>query len=145
VAGGLDGVGGPVVLAGLPDDRVAIVLAAVMNRHPDPEGQGSLPVEDGLAAVAAALVGRHAEVRIQPVKGAFAVTDRVALEAGVDVGELGGQAGVVVAVPGIQVATEATGDLVGRPVAELMAAEGRRGLQVRQQLAVASDGLAVKV
>jgi hypothetical protein len=50
---------------------------------------------------------------------------------------------VVVAVAGIQVAAEAAGDLVDRPVAELMAAEGSRGLQVLQQLPVASDGVAV--
>jgi hypothetical protein len=57
-------------------------------------------------------------------------------------GELIGQAGVVVAVAGVQVAA-AVGDLVDRPVAELMAAEGSRGLQVLQQLPVASDGVAV--
>jgi hypothetical protein len=49
---------------------------------------------------------------------------------------------VVVAVAGVQVVAEATGDLVDRPVAELMAAEGDRGLQVLQQLAVAGVGLA---
>jgi hypothetical protein len=42
VAGGLDGVGGPVVLAGLPDDRVAVVLTGVVDGHPDPEGEGGL-------------------------------------------------------------------------------------------------------
>jgi hypothetical protein len=45
-------------------------------------------------------------------------------------GELVGQAGVVVAVAGVQVAAEAACDLVEGPVAELMAAEGSRGLQV---------------
>jgi hypothetical protein len=46
-----------------------------------------------------------------------------------------------VAVAGVQVAAEAAGDLVHGPVAELMAADGGRGLQVLQQLAVAGDGL----
>jgi hypothetical protein len=96
-------------------------------------------------AVAAALVSGHAIVGIEPVEGAFGITDRVAGEVGVGVGELGGQAGVVVAVAGVQVAAEAAGDLVEGPVAELVAAEGSRGLQVRQQLVVASDGLAGRV
>jgi hypothetical protein len=56
-AGGLDGVGGPIVLVGLPDDRVAVVLAAVVDGHPDPQGQGGLTVADCLAAVVVALVG----------------------------------------------------------------------------------------
>jgi hypothetical protein len=63
----------------------------------------------------------------------------------VGVRELGRQAGVVVAVAGVQVAAEAAGDLVDRPVAELVAADGGRGLQVLQQLPVAGDGLAVRV
>jgi hypothetical protein len=116
-----------------------------VDGHPNPQGQGGLPVSDRLAAVAAALVGRHPVVRIQPVKGAFRVADWVAMELGVGVGELGGQAGVVVAVAGVQVAAEATSDLIDRPVAELVAADGGRGLQVLQQLAVAGDGLAVRV
>jgi hypothetical protein len=43
-----------------------------------------------------------------------------------------GQAGVVVAVTGVQVTAEAVGDLVDRPVAELMAAPDGWGLQVFQ-------------
>jgi hypothetical protein len=38
----MDGVGGPVVLAGLPDDRVGVVLAAVVDGDPDSEGEGEL-------------------------------------------------------------------------------------------------------
>jgi hypothetical protein len=55
------------------------------------------------------------------------------LELGVGVAELVGEAGVVVAVAGVKVAAEAACDLVDGPVAELMTAEGGRGLQVRQQ------------
>jgi hypothetical protein len=114
-------------------------------RPSGPQGQGGLPLPDRLVAVVAVLVGRHPIVRIQPIEGAFALADRVAGELGAGVRELGGQAGVVVAVAGVQVVAEATGDLVDRRVAELMAAEGDRGLQVLQQLAVAGVGLAVRV
>jgi hypothetical protein len=120
-------------------------LAAVVDGHPNPQSEGGLPLPDRLTPEAAALVGRHAVVGIQPVEGAFGVPDRVPLKLGVGVGELGGQAGEVVAVAGVQVTAEAAGDLVDRPVAELMAADGGRGLQVLQQLAVAGDGLAVRV
>jgi hypothetical protein len=63
----------------------------------------------------------------------------------VGVAELVGQAGVVVAVAGVQVAAEAAGDLVDGPVAELMTAEGSRGLQMRQQLHPAVGDVAVGV
>jgi hypothetical protein len=145
VAGGVEGVGHAVVLAGLPDHGVAVVLAAVMDSHPDPQGEGGLPLADCLAPVGAALVGRDAVVRVEPVEGAFGVADGVALEVGVGVGELGGQADVVVAVAGVQVAAEAAGDLVEGPVGELMTADGGRGLQVLQQLPVAGDSPAVRV
>jgi hypothetical protein len=51
VVGGVDGLGHAVVLAGLPDDWIPVVLAAAMDGHPHPEGQGGFPVMDGLAAV----------------------------------------------------------------------------------------------
>jgi hypothetical protein len=57
VAGGVEGVGGSVVLAGLPDSRVAVVLAAVVDGHPDPEGQGGLALGD--VAVAAEAVATY--------------------------------------------------------------------------------------
>jgi hypothetical protein len=57
--------------------------------------------------------------------------------------ELVGQAGVVVAVAGGQVAAEAAGDLVDGPLAELVAAEGGPGLQVRQQFLPAVGEVAV--
>ena len=75
MAGGLEGVRGPVVLAGLPDDRVAVVLAAVVDGHSDPQGQGGLPLPDRLTAVAAALVGGNPELGIQPVEGPLALAD----------------------------------------------------------------------
>jgi hypothetical protein len=50
-AGGPNGVGHPVVLAVLPDDRVGVVLAAVVDSHPHLESEGGLTVTDGLAAV----------------------------------------------------------------------------------------------
>jgi hypothetical protein len=55
-AGGVDGVGGAVILAGLPDDRGPVVLAAVVNCHPDARGEGGLAllevaVPDGVVAV----------------------------------------------------------------------------------------------
>jgi hypothetical protein len=52
---------------------------------------------------------------------------------------------VVVAVAGVKVAAEAAGDLVLGPVAELVAAEGGWGLQVRQQLHPAVGDVAVGV
>jgi hypothetical protein len=93
----------------------------------------------------AALVGRHAVVGIQLVEGPFGVADEVALELGVGVGELGGQATVVVAVAGVQVPAEAAGDLINWPLAELVPAEGSRGLQMLKQLPVAGDGLAGRI
>jgi hypothetical protein len=116
-----------------------------VDGHADLQGQGGLAVADRLTSVLAALVGGDPELGIEPVEGAFGVADRVAVEVGVGVGELGGQAGVVVAVAGVQVAAEAAGDLVLWPVAELGASEGGRGLQVLQQLPVAGDGLAGRV
>jgi hypothetical protein len=113
-----------------------------VDGHPHAQGEGGLALPDRLAPVVAALVGGDAVVGVEPVEGLFGISDRVAGEVGVGMGELGGQAGVVVAVAGVQVAAEAAGDLVDGPVAELMAADGGRGLQVLQQLAVAGAGLA---
>jgi hypothetical protein len=114
-----------------------------VDGDPDPQDEGGLPVADGLAAEMAALIGGDAEGGVEPVKGLLGVADGVALEVGVGVGELVGEAGVVVAVAGVRVAAEAVGDLVDGPVAELVAAEGSRGLQVRQQLHPAAGDVAV--
>src|SRR5688572_19604197 len=65
-AGDLDSVGDAVVLAGLPHDWVAVVLAAVVDGHPDPEGESGLAVADGLAAVVAGLVGGDAIDGVEP-------------------------------------------------------------------------------
>jgi hypothetical protein len=88
--GGLDGLRHAIVLAGPPDDRVGVVLAAVVDGHPGPEGEGGFPVADRLAAVGASLVGGDAIVRVEPVEGLLVVADGVALELGVGVGELVG-------------------------------------------------------
>ena len=79
-----------VVLAGLPDDRVAVVLAAVMHGHPHPEGQGGLAVPDRRTAVAVALVGGDPELGIQLVEDPLALADGVPGELGVGVGEFVG-------------------------------------------------------
>jgi len=100
-AGGVDGVGGSVVLAGLPNDRVPVVLATVVDGHPDPEGEGGFAIADGVAAVGVVLVGGHPELGVESVEGLLGVADGVALPAGVGVGEHVGQTGVVVAVAGV--------------------------------------------
>ena len=87
-------------------------------------------------------ISGHPELRVEPVEGLLGVADDVPL-VGVGVVELVGQAGVVVAVAGVQVAAEAVGDLVDRPVAELVAAPGGRCLQVVQQLVLALEGVPV--
>jgi hypothetical protein len=129
-AGGVDGVGHAVVLAGLPDDRVGVVLAAVVDGHPHPQGEGGLPLVDGLVAVVGALVGGDSVVEVEPVEGSLGLADGIPEEVGVTVGELVGLVGVVVAVAGDQVVADAAGDLILRPVGELMPAGGGWGLEV---------------
>jgi hypothetical protein len=142
-AGVVDGVGHAVVLAGLPGDRVGVVLAAVVDGHPDPKDQGGLALGDIAMADVVEAVGGHAEGGVEPVEGLLGFADGVALEVGVGVAEHMGEAGVVVAVADVKVAGEAVGDLVDGPVAELVAAPGGRGLQVRQQLVSALRGVAL--
>src|SRR5215216_7780737 len=142
VAGGLDGVGGLVVLAGQPHDRVGVVLAAGSDGDPGAKRERRFPVAYGLPAVGVVGVGGDAELGVDPVEGLLGVAEGAAPMIGVGVGEHMGQAGVVVAMAGVQVAGEAVGDLVEGPVAELVAAEGGRGLQVRQQLGAALEGVA---
>ena len=61
MVGGLDGVGGSVVLAGLPDDRIPVVLAAVVDSDADAEGQGGLALGEVAVADAVGAVGGDAE------------------------------------------------------------------------------------
>jgi hypothetical protein len=70
----VDGVGHAVVLAGLPDVWVGVVLVAVVDGHPDPEGEGGFAVADGLAAVGVVLVGGYAELGVEPVEGVLGVS-----------------------------------------------------------------------
>jgi hypothetical protein len=72
VAGGLDGVGGAVVLAGLPDGRVTVVLAAVVDGHADAEGEGGLAPGDVAVADAVGAVSGHPELGVEPVEGLLA-------------------------------------------------------------------------
>ena len=46
MAGGLEGLSHAVVLAGLPDVWVGVVLAEVVDGHPDPESEGGLALGD---------------------------------------------------------------------------------------------------
>jgi hypothetical protein len=71
-AGALEGIGHAVILAGLPDDRVGVVLAAVVDGHPDPEGEGGLALGDVAVANAAGAVGGDAEGGVEPVEGLLA-------------------------------------------------------------------------
>jgi hypothetical protein len=116
-----------------------------MHGHPSPQGERSFAVADSAAPKQAALVGGDAELGVESVEGLLGVADDVPLEVVVGVAELVGQAGVVVAVAGVQVAAEAAGDVVEGPVAELVAAPGGRRLQVFQQLASALQVMAVGV
>jgi hypothetical protein len=59
-AGSLDGLGGPVVLAGLPDDWVPVVLTAVVHGHPDPQGEGGFTLLGVVVADAIRAVGGDA-------------------------------------------------------------------------------------
>jgi hypothetical protein len=92
----VDGVGGSVVLAGLPDDRVAVVLAAVVDSDADPEGQGGLALGNVSVVDAVSSVGGDAEGGVEPVEGllggplghSLAVVDPAAV---VELEGLGGQ------------------------------------------------------
>ena len=68
-AGPLEGVGHAVVLAGLPDGRVGVVLAAVVDSDADPEGEGGLALGDVAVADAVGAVSGHPEGGVEPVEG----------------------------------------------------------------------------
>ena len=80
-AGGLDGVGHAVVLAGLPDDRVGVVLAAVVDGDADAEGEGGLALGEVAVADAVSAVGGHPIGGVEPVKGPLGLDlpDRMAV------------------------------------------------------------------
>jgi hypothetical protein len=67
--GGAGGVGGSVVLAGQPHDRVGVVLAAAGDGDAGAEREGGFAVAEGLVAVGVVGVGGDAVVGIQPVEG----------------------------------------------------------------------------
>jgi hypothetical protein len=67
-AGGVEGVGHAVVLAGLPDDRVTVVLAAVVDRHPDAQGEGGLALPEVAVADAVGAVGGTLKVGLSRSK-----------------------------------------------------------------------------
>jgi hypothetical protein len=66
----VDGVGHAVVVAGLPDDGVGVVLAAVVDGHS--EGEGGLALLDVAVADAVRAVGGHPEVGVEPGEGLLA-------------------------------------------------------------------------
>jgi hypothetical protein len=69
MAGGLDGVGHAVVLAGLPNDGVRVVLPCVVDGDPHPERKGGLALLDVVVADGVDAVGGDTELRIEPVEG----------------------------------------------------------------------------
>jgi hypothetical protein len=95
----VEGVGHTVVLAGLPDDGVGIVLAAVVDGDADPQGEGGLALGDVAVADTVGTVGGNPEVRVELVEGLLGgplgrdvgvVVDPIAVVEGV------GEVGVVV-------------------------------------------------
>jgi hypothetical protein len=97
----------------------------------DAEGQGVLALLEVAVADAVGAVGGDAVLRVELVEGLFGVALGIGpVDVGVAVVELVVEAGVVVAVAGLEVAAEAAGDLVGRPVLEFVAALGGWGLEV---------------
>ena len=93
----MEGVGHAVVLAGLPDDRVPVVLAAVVDGDADPQGEGGLALGDVVVADAVRTVGGDAEGGVEPVERPLGrrmdvVVDPVAL---VELAGLGGQFAIV--------------------------------------------------
>jgi hypothetical protein len=71
--GGAGGVGGSVVLASQPHDRVGFVLAAAGDGDAGAEGQGGFAVAEGLVAVVVVGVGGDAVVGVESVEGLLQV------------------------------------------------------------------------
>jgi hypothetical protein len=57
-----------------------------VDGHPDPQGEGGLPLADRLAAVVAALVGGNTELGVEPVESPLPLPHGIP-------GELGGGCG----------------------------------------------------
>ena len=76
-AGGVDGVGHAVVLARLPDVRAGVVLAAVVNGHADPEGEGGLALGDVAVADAVSPVGGTPKVGLSRSKASSAARSAI--------------------------------------------------------------------
>jgi hypothetical protein len=70
-AGSLEGISHAVVLAGLPDDRVAVVLPCVVDRDPDSQGERDLALGEVVVADGVGAVGGDAEVGVEPVEGSL--------------------------------------------------------------------------
>ena len=85
--GGVDGVGGLVVLACHPHERVGVVLAAGGDGDAGAEGQGGFAVAQGLVAVGVVGVGGDAVVGVEPVEGLLLLADSVAPDLGMGVAE----------------------------------------------------------
>src|SRR5829696_7918390 len=71
--GGAGGVGGSVVLAVQPHDRVGVVLAGCRDSYPGAEREGGFPIAEGLVAVGVVGVGGDAVVGVEPVEGLLQV------------------------------------------------------------------------
>jgi hypothetical protein len=72
-AGGAGGIGGPVVVAGQPHDRVGVVLAAAGDGDTGAERQGGFAIPHGLSSVRVVGVGGYAELGVEPVEGLLQV------------------------------------------------------------------------
>jgi hypothetical protein len=68
-----DGRGGAVVLPGQADQRAGFVLAAERDRRAGAQRQRGLALLHGLVASRWVVVGRDAEVRVEPVEGVLGV------------------------------------------------------------------------
>jgi hypothetical protein len=109
-------------------------LAAVVDRHPDAEGQGGLALGDIVVADPVGAVGGDAEAGVEPVEGLLGGANDLP---GVAVSQLAGQVGVVDVVQGGQVAADADGELVDGLAGEVVATAAGRGLQMDRQLGLA--------
>jgi hypothetical protein len=105
------GVDGPVVRARLPDGRVGVVLAAVMDGHPNPRARAAS--RSRTAWRPSGRGGRRDAVAgVEPLEGLLGLALWI------------GPSDLGVLVAGVQVAAEGADEVVEGPVLELMAAPG---------------------